>query len=162
MKTISASAIGLSLLAAATLVTAAGIPVPAAAHEGHHFSAGAPGNPKQPARTVKLSMDEQGKRMFYTPSHITVRKGEQIRFVLFNDGIEDHEFVLATVKENRAHAREMKKHPHMAHHDPNAITLAPYNGGELLWKFSKRGTFEYACLIPGHLEAGMHGTVTVK
>ena len=107
-------------------------------------------------------MDEQGKRMFYTPSHITVRKGEQIRFVIFNDGIENHEFVLATVKENRAHAREMKKHPHMTHHDPNAITLAPYNGGELLWKFSKRGTFEYACLIPGHLEAGMHGTVTVK
>ena len=162
MKTTSAVAAGLLLFGAAAFLAASGFAVPAMAHGGRHFSAGEPGNPKKPARTVKLSMDQQGKRMFYTPSHITVRKGEQIRFVIFNDGFENHEFVLATVKENRAHAREMKKHPHMAHHDPNAITLAPYNEGELLWKFSKRGTFEYACLIPGHLEAGMHGTVTVK
>ena len=107
-------------------------------------------------------MREEGKKMFYVPSRIVVHKGEQIRFVLFNDGIEDHEFVLATVKENLAHAAEMKKHPHMAHHDPNAITLAPFNGGELLWKFNKAGTFEFGCLIPGHREAGMHGTVIVE
>lgn len=162
MKTTSAVIAGLALLGAAAFAATSGFAVPAAAHEARHFSAGMPGNPKQPARTIKLSMDEKGKRMFYTPLHITVRKGEQIRFVIFNDGIENHEFVLATVKENRAHAREMKKHPHMAHHDPNAITLAPYNGGELLWKFTKRGTFEFACLIPGHLETGMYGTVTVK
>jgi uncharacterized cupredoxin-like copper-binding protein len=48
----------------------------------------------------------------------------------------------------------------MAH--PNAITLTPYVGGELRWKFSKAGTFEFGCLIPGHREAGMHGTVVVE
>lgn len=135
--------------------------LPAAAHEGH-FSAGEPGNPKKPARIVKISMQEDGKKMFYQPSRIVVRKGEQIRFVLFNDGNETHEFVLATVKDNLKHAAAMKKNPHMAHHDPNAITLTPYVGGELLWKFTKAGTFEYGCLIPGHREAGMHGTVVVK
>jgi uncharacterized cupredoxin-like copper-binding protein len=50
----------------------------------------------------------------------------------------------------------------MAHHDPNAITLTPYESGELLWKFTKAGTFEYGCFIPGHREAGMHGTVVVE
>lgn len=135
---------------------------PALAHSARHFSAGEPGNPAKPSRTIKVSMQEQGKKMLYEPSRIVVRKGEQIRFVLFNDGIEDHEFVLATVEKNLAHAAEMKKHPHMAHRDPNAITLSPFNGGELLWKFSKAGTFEYGCLIPGHREAGMHGTVIVK
>jgi uncharacterized cupredoxin-like copper-binding protein len=135
--------------------------MPAAAHEGH-FSAGETGNPKKPARTVKVSMQEDGKKMFYEPSRIVVRKGEQIRFVIFNDGNETHEFVLATVKENLKHAAAMKKNPHMAHHDPNAITLTPYVGGELLWKFTKGGTFEYGCLIPGHREAGMHGTIVVK
>ncbi len=145
---------GVALLAAATM--------PAVAHGERHFSAGEPGDPAKPARTVKISMRDEGKRMFYEPSRITVKKGEQIRFVFYNDGIENHEFVLATVKENRKHAADMKKNPHMEHDDPNAITLAPYNSGEILWKFTKAGTFEYACLIPGHLQAGMHGTVVVK
>ncbi len=63
---------------------------------------------------------------------------------------------------NRKHAALMKKYPHMEHADPNAITLAPLNGGEILWKFTKRGEFEIACLIPGHREAGMYGKVIVK
>ena len=154
MKLIQAFAAALLLVAAATL--------PAAAHSAHHFSAGEPGNPKKPARTIKVSMQEDGKKMLYEPSRIVVHKGEQIRFVIFNDGNETHEFVLATVKENLKHAAAMKKNPHMAHHDPNAITLTPYVGGELLWKFTKAGTFEYGCLIPGHREAGMHGVVVVK
>ncbi len=107
-------------------------------------------------------MQEQGKEMFYEPSRIVVRKGEQIRFVLFNDGSEKHEFVLAMVKENLKHAETMKKNPHMAHHDSTAITLVPYVSGELLRKFTKVGTFEYGCLIPGHREAGMYGVIVVK
>ena len=149
-------------LAAALLLASAAANLPAAAHGGHHFAAGAPGDPAKPARIVKVAMLEHGEQMLFAPAHITVRRGEQIRFVLYNEGSEDHEFVLATVKENLQHARAMKKHPHMAHHDPNAITLSPFNGGELLWKFTKAGTFEFGCLIPGHREAGMHGVVVVK
>ncbi|CKY49562.1 Uncharacterized copper-binding protein [Mycobacterium tuberculosis] len=50
----------------------------------------------------------------------------------------------------------------MEHDDPNAKRIAPRKGGELVWKFSKPGQFEFACLIPGHHEAGMFGTVIVK
>ena len=146
------------IVAGALLVAVA----PAVAHTGRHFSAGEPGNQAKPSRTIKVSMEEQGKKMFYEPSRIIVHKGEQIRFVLYNDGIEDHEFVLATVKENLEHANEMKKNPHMVHNEPNAITLAPFTSGELIWKFTKSGLFEYGCLIPGHREAGMHGTIVVK
>ena len=160
MKTVSIIAVSALLLGAAAFVPAS-LPS-AAAHGARHFSAGEPGNPKQPARTVKVSMRDEGKRMFYEPARIAVKKGEQIRFVFYNDGIENHEFVLATVKENRKHAADMKKNPHMSHDDPNAITLAPFNSGEILWKFTKAGTFEYACLIPGHLKAGMHGVVVVE
>jgi uncharacterized cupredoxin-like copper-binding protein len=56
----------------------------------------------------------------------------------------------------------MKKYPHMEHDDPNAKRLTPFTDGEIVWKFTKRGAFEYACLIPGHREAGMHGTIDVK
>ena len=77
-------------------------------------------------------------------------------------GFESHEFVLATVAENRKHAELMKKYPHMEHDDPNAKRLTLLTDGEIVWKFTRRGTFEYACLIPGHREAGMHGTIDVK
>ena len=156
------------VLATALLLTAAGLwvtvaPLVAAAHEARgHFSAGEPGDPKKPARIVKVKMLEEGKKMFFEPAVIEVKRGEQIRFVLMNDGTEDHEFILATQKDNRKHAEQMKKFPEMEHDDPNAKRLSPFNTTEILWKFTKRGEFEYACLIPGHLEAGMLGKVIVK
>jgi uncharacterized cupredoxin-like copper-binding protein len=133
------------------------------AHEGHeHFSAGEPGDPNKPSRIVKVTMLEDGKKMLFEPALVEVRQGEQIRFVLFNEGTWNHEFVLAIEAENRKHAELMKKFPDMEHDDPNAKGLPPFASGELLWKFTKRGEFEYACLIPGHLEAGMRGKVIVK
>ena len=132
------------------------------AHEEHHFAAGEPGDPKKPARTIKVAMREDGKKMAFEPARIRVRKGEQIRFVLENDGTDDHEFVLATPDEDRKHAELMKKFPDMEHDDPNAKRLAVGEHGEILWKFTKAGTFEFACLIPGHREAGMVGKVVVK
>jgi plastocyanin len=81
----------------------------ASAHEDHGtFSAGQPGDPKKPARIIKVKMFEGSGKMGYEPARIEVRQGEQIRFVLQNDGEEDHEFVLATVPENRKHAEVMK------------------------------------------------------
>ena len=58
----------------------------AAAHESEQFSVGEPGDPKQPARIVRVIMREDGKKMLFEPARITVHKGEQIRFVLTNDG----------------------------------------------------------------------------
>ena len=60
------------------------------------------------------------------------------------------------------HAEMMKKFPDMEHDDPNAKSVDPGKTSEIVWRFTKAGTFEFACLIPGHREAGMHGTVTVK
>ena len=163
------------LLAALLLVVAAVVVVrvghlvgplsTARAHEGHeHFAAGEPGDPKKPAREVRVAMYDDGseKVMRFEPASITVRKGEQIRFVLENTGTESHEFMLATVADNRKHAELMKKFPDMEHDDPNAKRLAVSQKGELIWKFTKAGEFEYACLIPGHYEAGMHGKIVVK
>jgi uncharacterized cupredoxin-like copper-binding protein len=125
-------------------------------------SAGEPGNPQKPSRIVKVTMLEEGKRMLFDPPSIEVRLGEQVRFELFNEGSEYHEFVLATHAENRKHAEVMKKLPNMEHNDPNAKRLSVLSSGDLLWKFTRRGEFEYACLIPGHFQAGMHGKITVK
>jgi len=151
-----------TVAAAAFLLSTATVTL-TSAHENHGtFSAGEPGNPKKPARVIKVKMFEDGKTKQFEPVRIEVRKGEQIRFVLENTGDEDHEFILATVKENQKHGELMKKFPDMEHDDPNAKRVMTSGNGELLWRFTKRGEFEFACLIPGHYEAGMRGTIIVK
>jgi uncharacterized cupredoxin-like copper-binding protein len=150
----------------------AGASAPARADAGHHhhggahhhasFSAGEPGNASQRSRTVTIIMREDDGKMLFAPDRIEVKRGEQIRFVLSNAGELEHEFVLATPAENLRHAEDMQKNPEMAHDDPNARRVVAKARSELLWRFTKRGTFEYGCLIPGHREAGMTGTVVVK
>jgi uncharacterized cupredoxin-like copper-binding protein len=159
MLHIRAAAAGTIALSTGLTVAMIALPVLAPAHEGHpSFAAGEPGNPKKPARTIKVVM----KEMMFEPSLIEVRKGEQIRFVLANDGTEDHEFMLATSAENRKHGELMKKYPDMQHDDPNGRRVAPHKQSEILWKFTKVGEFEYACLIPKHYEYGMFGKIVVK
>jgi uncharacterized cupredoxin-like copper-binding protein len=133
----------------------------AASHDNHHhqsYAAGEPGNPGKPSRTVEVRMSE----MEYRPAQIEVKRGEQIRFVIHNAGADDHEFLLASTEENLKHAEEMKAQPHMSHDDPNAVRLMPTKSAEIVWRFTRPGTFEYACLIPGHREGGMIGRIVVK
>lgn len=135
---------------------------PLAAHEGEHFSAGKPGNPKKPFRTVEVIMNEGDGRMSYTPASLEVRRGEQIRFMITNKGLLAHEFILADTAANLKHAELMRKYPDMEHDDPNGKTVQPHQKAEILWQFSKAGRFEFSCLIPGHREAGMTGKINVK
>jgi uncharacterized cupredoxin-like copper-binding protein len=154
---------GIVLLAFAALVTGAiGAPAKLYAHAAEHFSAGEPGDPTKPFRIVRISIHDGKGGMGYTPQSLEVHLGEQIKFIIWNDGIYNHEFILASTAGNLKHAALMKKYPDMEHDDPNGKTIGPYNGAEILWRFSKKGTFEFSCLIPGHREAGMIGKVAVK
>ncbi|MCG7392948.1 cupredoxin family protein [Microvirga sp. ACRRW] len=138
---------------------------PGASGHGHDKEAvyGKPGDSKKAARVVPISMKETDDgKMVYFPNKVEVRQGEQIKFVLKNNGKVDHEFVLDTVENNAKHKIAMQKNPDMEHDDPNARRLAVSKGGEMVWQFTNPGTFEFACLIPGHYESGMHGTVIVK
>lgn len=107
-------------------------------------------------------MRENGNKMLYVPDTIEVRKGEQIRFVVDNEGLFNHEFILGTERDIRDHAAEMKKNPDMEHHDAHSLAVGMLSRGELLWRFTRTGRLVYACLIPGHLERGMKGTIVVK
>jgi uncharacterized cupredoxin-like copper-binding protein len=130
---------------------------------GHEVDAfGEPGDVNKPSRTVYVVMREDGNKMLYLPDTVAVKRGEQIRFVVDNEGLFNHEFVLGTEHGIRSHAAEMSKHPDMEHHDAHSLQVGVYSRGELLWRFTKAGRFVYACLVPGHLERGMRGTVVVK
>jgi uncharacterized cupredoxin-like copper-binding protein len=132
---------------------------PASAHDAHaKYSAGEPGDPKKPSREIVVEMTE----MAYDPASIEVKRGEQIKFVVRNTGRLDHEFLLATTAENLKHAEAMRKNPDMEHDEPNGVKLAPEKSAVVLWKFTKRGSFEYSCLIPDHRQTGMIGKIIVK
>jgi uncharacterized cupredoxin-like copper-binding protein len=160
----AAAVLGAGLL---TLPKVAGLDS-ASAHTGHSqshgrtFAAGEPGNPKKPSRVVEIVMAEGPGTMTYAPATIEVKKGEQIKFVLKNAGLLDHEFLVDSVANNARHKKEMEAKPGMQHKEPNGVTLKPGARGELLWRFTKTGIFEFACLIPGHYEAGMKGTLVVR
>jgi uncharacterized cupredoxin-like copper-binding protein len=144
------------LIPASSLV---GWPTLAASHEHHStYSAGEPGDPKKPSREIVVEMSE----MDYSPSRIEVKRGEQIKFVVRNVGTEGHEFLLASTEDNLKHAAAMRKNPDMTHDEPDGLYLARKQSDEILWKFTKIGTFEYSCLIPDHREYGMTGRVVVK
>lgn len=162
MKTIPIFAASAALLSYAVFILATGFTDAAIAHDDHAFSAGEPGNSKKPARVVQVTMREGDGKMLFIPDQIDARKGEQIRFIIRNNGLLKHEFMLASVQDNDKHAELMKKYPDMEHDDPNGKSIEPGKVTEIVWRFSKAGTFEFACLIPGHREAGMHGMVNVK
>ncbi len=127
------------------------------------FSAGEPGNPRSPSRTIEVAMIERPDgRMAFEPSYIEVRRGEQVLFKTRNRGVVAHEMVVATLAENLAHAEEMKRNPDMEHIDPNSIRLVAGHEGEILWRFTRAGDFDFSCLISGHREAGMFGKIVVR
>lgn len=133
-----------------------------AGHSGDGRAYGEPGTADHPARTLRIDMKETADGMTFNPKTFTVRKGEQIRFLISNVGELDHELVVGTLEENLAHAEDMAKNPDMEHDDPNAIRLAPDSKGEILWMFTKAGEFDFSCLLPGHRESGMFGTIVVQ
>jgi uncharacterized cupredoxin-like copper-binding protein len=111
------------------------------------------------ARTVEIRMTDA---MRFSPDRIVVREGETIRFVVRNAGKLLHEMVIGTPAELDAHAEMMKKHPGMEHDTPDMTHVAPGKRGEIVWNFNRAGTFQFACLIAGHYQAGMVGTIAVE
>jgi uncharacterized cupredoxin-like copper-binding protein len=154
-----------AVLASASAIYGVAASMQASAHTGHadpSFAAGEPGDAKQPFRTVEIVMTDGPGTMAYKPERIEAKKGEQIRFVLKNIGQVDHEFLLDSFKNNAKHKLEMEKDPQMGHEEANGARLKPNSSKEILWSFTQAGTFEFACLLPGHYETGMKGVVVVK
>ena len=105
----------------------------------------APGATAGPAASgvVSVEASDQGGYKF-TPSAITIPAGE-VTFSVKNTGTEEHEFEIfkgdTVVDEIEGLVPGLTK--------PLTVTLAA-------------GTYQYKCLLNGHDQAGMVGTLTVK
>ncbi|AMM24045.1 MAG: hypothetical protein EOP76_04080 [Variovorax sp.] len=147
---------------AALLALAAASASASGTHAGGHDASdaiGKPGVASQSTRTINVDMADS---MRFTPADISVKQGETVRFVIKNSGQIKHELVLGTQRELKEHYEVMKKNPEMEHADANMLTLAPGKSGEIVWQFTKAGKVDFACLQPGHYDAGMKGAVNVS
>lgn len=155
-----------SLLVACVLTSH--LVVPAHAGPGHAPKAGPSkkeqkawgiaGDSKAVTRTIEVGMSD---KMRFSPDKLEVREGDTVRFVHRNRGKMRHEFVLGTKKELDEHAALMLKFPTMEHDEPYMAHIDAGKNGEIVWTFNRSGEFDFACLIPGHYQAGMVGTVRV-
>lgn len=130
-------------------------------HAGGHDDAaiGKPGVASKVTRTITVDMTDDMK---FHSSEIAAKQGETIRFIAKNSGKVKHEMVLGTQKDLKDHYEVMKKNPEMEHADANMVTVAPGKSGDIIWQFTKAGKVDFACLQPGHYDAGMKGLVNVS
>ena len=155
----------LTMMIAAALLAG---PFPATAHEGEKHPRkvvareqkdwGIAGNTGAITRTIEIRMTDN---MRFTPERVEVRQGETVKLVVKNGGQMLHELVLGTKDELDAHAALMMKFPGMEHDEPHMVHVKPAGSEPLVWNFNRAGEFQFACLIPGHFQAGMVGTVVV-
>lgn len=129
------------------------------AHKVEVTAFGREGDPAKVTRTIRIRMADT---MRFTPAQITVKRNETVKLVATNKGQVLHEMVLGTPEALKEHAELMKKFPEMEHEEAHMAHVKPGKTGEIIWQFTQAGSFQFACLVPGHFEAGMVGTVTVK
>lgn len=152
--------------------TALGLSLPAFADDPHAMhgmqhshgdgaaaNIGEAGDEAQATRTVEVDMRDT---MRFSPGSLTVRRGDTVRFVVTNSGKVRHEMMLGTSATLAEHAKMMQQMPGMAHAEPNAVTVDPGQRKTLVWHFTQAGTVDFACLEPGHYEAGMKGVINVR
>jgi len=122
---------------------------------------GREGDPRKVNRVIRVDMSDT---MRFFPSELRVKRGATVRFVVRNSGELPHELVIGTMDELKKHAALMKKGGDIehVHAQPNAVHAERGKSARLVWQFTRPGEFHYACLVPGHFEAGMIGTIVVR
>ncbi len=120
---------------------------------------GIAGDAKAAKRVINIVMTDN---MRFTPDKIEVKAGDTVKIVIKNEGKMLHEMVIGTNKELEQHAALMLKFPDMEHDEPYMAHVPAGETGQLVWRFNRPGDFEFACLIAGHYQAGMKGTIKVN
>ncbi|TVP89056.1 MAG: hypothetical protein EA348_09235 [Pseudomonadaceae bacterium] len=110
-------------------------------------------------REVVIRMDDD---MRFYPDHLTVSEGETLRLVIHNDGQLLHELVLGNQAELDEHAELMEQFPDMEHDAPYMAHVDPGESASIIWTFNRGGRVDFACLLPGHYQAGMVGYIDVE
>ena len=121
---------------------------------------GREGDPRKVKRTIRVDTSDT---MRFFPHEIRVKRGDTVRFDVRNRGQLTHEMVLGTMDELKKQAERMRRDgAEMSNAEPHVAHVEPGETGRIVWQFTKPGEFYYACLMPGHFQAGMIGTIVVR
>jgi len=127
---------------------------------GHASVVGSPAEAAAASRTINVDLLDTMRFAFDSP--LDLERGEAVRFVVTNRGQIRHECSNGSETEQDSHRAMMRNMPNMVHQDPNAVTVEPGETRELVWRFDGEQPVVFACNIPGHAEAGMVATTTLR
>ncbi len=126
---------------------------------GEQLPFGRVGKSIEVSKKVAIELNDQFR---FSPEVIPVAVGETLQLDFKNAGQMRHEWVIGTPFEISEHLELMRRFPDMEHDEPHNVHVDPGQSRTLVWQFNREGRFEYACLLPGHYEAGMRGFAEVR
>lgn len=105
----------------------------------------------------------------YDRTQLEVVAGLPVRLTMHNEGVLEHDFSIMDIHMSEApHSAEGESEEHMMDMDHMAeepeLHAAVMPGMDNTVEFTplEAGEYEYFCAVPGHKEAGMHGTLIVR
>ena len=143
--------------------------MPASAHgPDHGMGGGKPGDAGKVTRVIEVVASDNE----FSLKSLQVKNGETVRFIVRNDGLDPHEFLIGTKAEHSEHLKmmremiEQQKKGGQAHAMPmmdaheSGVSVQPGKTETFVWTFARTPNLEFACDMPGHYEDGMHGAIT--
>ncbi len=96
-------------------------------------------------QVVSGDLNVEAGDFYFKPDKFAVKAGTPVKFIVKNEGKVEHTFTLPDV------GKGMKAE----------IRMKAGETKELPITFNDVGTFKLVCAVPGHLDSGMKGEVTV-
>ena len=107
------------------------------------------------------------KNMTFTPSSFEVTAGVPVVLSLVNEDALEHDFSILEIPVESVSEPDTVSAEHQMEMGPAAaepvlhVAVEPNGTNQLTFTPTKPGTYEFYCEVPGHMEAGMVGTMTV-
>lgn len=100
----------------------------------------------------------------YDPANLTLTAGDQVQITFENTGSVEHSFTILKAGEEAEHIKdEVDDEEHL--HEALLLEIHEIGPGESATETftvpSEPGDYAIACVVPGHIDAGMVGTLTV-
>ena len=96
---------------------------------------------ERPTATAATTVQVKGGEFFFRLSTKSVARPGKVTFVFKNVGHVLHDFSI---------------------HGKKTPLIQPGKTAKLVVSFAKKGKYGYMCTVPGHAQAGMKGTFTVR
>jgi uncharacterized cupredoxin-like copper-binding protein len=116
--------------------------------------------PSAPAQQVTLNVSE----FKFEPANLEVTAGKAVKLTLVNKGSVEHDWAIMKIPMTGMTDANMGGHNMGGAADAPELHMSAAAGKSATIEFtpSQKGTYSFICMVAGHKEAGMVGTLVVK